>query len=350
MRVRADLLSGRSHCGQITTGLAMLRDALGDGALELEFCNRLGEFDAPPYAAPIVVLHVDGKKLVYDLDDGYWDTAAMRGLLEEADAYFKRSFSTSENERLFGGELAAKMQPLGLYFRVGHPREPYTRGLVAPKGKALERRMRASVRRRRGDHLQPSDIACAPDRRAEGPEVVYCTRLWDPDELDERWHESWREDCLRMNDERVEVLRALRGRLGERFFGGLADSPLARKAAPDLILPAAATVRTRYIQTMRGALVGIATTGLDGSIGGKLGEYVAASKGIVSEPLRYELPGRFEAGENYLAFQTPDECVEAVERLLADEALLQAMRERNHAYYLGYSRPDRLVGRTLGIF
>jgi hypothetical protein len=83
--------------------------------------------------------------------------------------------------------------------------------------------------------------------------------------------------------------------------------------------------------------------GLHQSIGWKFAEYVAASKAIVSETLHYDVPGAFGEGRNYLSFRTPEECVEAVSRLIRDDRLRQMIMRNNWNYYRRHVRPDRLV-------
>jgi hypothetical protein len=91
----------------------------------------------------------------------------------------------------------------------------------------------------------------------------------------------------------------------------------------------------------------VATVGLHQSNQWKLAEYVAASKAVVTERLRYEVPA-FTAPENYLSFDSAEECVERVGELLRDPALRLAMMEANRRHYEGYVRPDSAVRRTIG--
>jgi hypothetical protein len=102
-----------------------------------------------------------------------------------------------------------------------------------------------------------------------------------------------------------------------------------------------------YLSLMHGSSICIATTGLEGSVGWKLGEYVAAAKAIVSEPLRSVQPGDFRPGRNYLEFRTPEQCVDAVQRLVDDPAHRLDMMRKNAAYYAAYVRPDALVWNAL---
>ena len=74
-----------------------------------------------------------------------------------------------------------------------------------------------------------------------------------------------------------------------------------------------------------------------------------AAKAIVNERLHYTVTGDFSEGKNYLSFETVDECLVAVERLVEDSELRYAMKQANAAYYEAYLRPDVLVKNTLDL-
>ena len=93
--------------------------------------------------------------------------------------------------------------------------------------------------------------------------------------------------------------------------------------------------------------IGIATTGLHGSIGWKLAEYVSYSKAIVTEKLNYRVPGHFEKELNYLDFVSPEGCVESAARLFQNYSLRCQLMINNYRYYQSYLRPDSLVLNTL---
>ena len=94
-------------------------------------------------------------------------------------------------------------------------------------------------------------------------------------------------------------------------------------------------------------MIGIYTRGLHHSLAFKLGEYLASSKCIVTEPLRNELPSPLVPGKNYLEFSTPQECMQRCEQLLDDHDLANQMRRNNWEYYQREVRPDRHVLRCL---
>ena len=91
----------------------------------------------------------------------------------------------------------------------------------------------------------------------------------------------------------------------------------------------------------------VASTGLHGSTGWKLAEYVAAGRAIVTEPLRYTLPGGFEEGKNYKTYTSPAQCEEQLRQLLADPAAILAMAQHNADYYQMWLRPEQQVRQAL---
>lgn len=179
--------------------------------------------------------------------------------------------------------------------------------------------------------------------RGIAPRAIFLARAWAPGEASEP------PEVLRaLNDLRAGCVRELRKRFGRHFLGGLAPSPYVLEHYPDCIVePGVSTRRNRYLQCLRSYCICVATTGLHESIGWKLGEYVALSKAIVSEPLRFELPGRFAEGENYLEFRTVAACAERVGELFDRPALRLAMMESNSRYHREYGTPEAMVGRVL---
>ena len=79
----------------------------------------------------------------------------------------------------------------------------------------------------------------------------------------------------------------------------------------------------------------------------KFGEYIAASRAIVTEKLHYEIPGEFKSGINYLEFSSAYELVNSINKLMKDNVFRYKMMQNNHDYYVKYVRPDKLVMNTL---
>lgn len=130
---------------------------------------------------------------------------------------------------------------------------------------------------------------------------------------------------------------------------GIESNPVALEKYPHLIIPSEQTVRGNYIHAMKQADICIATTGLHKSIGWKMGEYVAASKAIISEPLYYEVPGDFVTGKNYLEFSSVEECLEQVKLLINEPKRIYEMQKENEMYYKKYGNPLKMIENTLNI-
>ena len=343
--------SRTDHTLQLYAGLYALRDA---GCIRLR--QRHGRAAASRELAPAVLearrldkaldnllVDVEGRGLVFfDVrDSGAWfpDIAGRAAL------YAKRSFR--------GGAYAGapgKFVPLGLNYAVVLDRAcaaELARSIAQLDGSAFSaKRICLSLVRlapRLGAALGAPTVsrlsaAPAPD---VPPRAIFFARTWEPVDADDEGFDA-------LNETRAACIRALREALGPRFLGGFSRTPLACARYPDCVVAADfSTRRSDYLRRLEAYPVCVATTGLFGSIGWKFAEYVALSKAVVSEPLEFEVPGPMAAGENYLEFTTPAQCVDAVARLLADRDLRARMMARNREYYLEYGAPDALVARVL---
>lgn len=332
--VRVTMVTRRS-ANHVLAGFVLLDRA---GVVDLDLRYR-PDLAAVHPSASIVEAVVDGRAVVaYDLEDAYildWDT--RDAYLATVGHCFKRSFDAEQHA---ASPHAARIRPLGLVYDVT-ARRPYIRELGA----------RQAVKRALGADLTPywwrfEDVP----RPVRGARVLFAARVWDPaGEPGEYVGDSTmaREDREPLNELRAACVRRLRREFGSAFVGGLAPTAYARAVFPDCVADRSVTARPAFLALVRQADVCVATRGLFGSNGFKLGEYVAAAKAVVSEPLRYTVPGDFGAGRNYLRFGDADECVEQVAALVADPDRAYAMRTANYRYYHEHVRPDRMVLNTL---
>ncbi|HEY0356928.1 MAG TPA: glycosyltransferase [Mycobacteriales bacterium] len=325
----------RQSANHVLAGFALL-DRAGVVDLDLRYRPELAAAHPSPSIAEAVV---DGRVVVaYDLEDAYlvdWDT--RNAYLATVAHCFKRSFDAAQHA---ASPHAARIHPLGLVYNVT-ARRPYLREL--PPRQVVKRGLRAD--------LTPywwrfEDVP----RPVRDPRVLFAARAWDPggepgEHLGDR--ALARDDREPLNELRATCVRRLRREFGGAFTGGLAPTPYARAAFPDCVAPRSVTARPAFLALVRQADVCVATRGLFGSNGFKLGEYVAAAKAVVSEPLQYAVPGDFRPGRNYLGFADADECVEQVAALVADPGRAYAMKTANYRYYHEYVRPDRMVLKTL---
>lgn len=334
MNVTGRLLSGADHLSQILTGFQMLSRE-NKLALNIVDCRK----NSPVFQEAFLEAEVDGTRILFDLMDGYWynHPETVFPLYQGADVILKRSFSSVKNSLIFGG-FQAKIHPLGFNCQVLCPGSPLI---------GIHSRTDFLKSRINGEICYVSDYEAKMTRVSANPRILFIPRLWDPAEpavrTDPKLVRQWEE----INEMRILLVRKLRSTFPEQFTGGIQDSPYAQKLCPDLILPKRVTGKRIYLHRMKHSEICIASTGLHQSAGWKFAEYLAAGRAIVSEPLFYEVPGPFQAGENYLPYTSADGCIAQIEALLTHPERILQMGQLNRAYYDAWLRPDRLVEKAL---
>jgi hypothetical protein len=290
---------------------------------------------------------VDGQlRLHFDTHDAQ---EIALGELESCDFYFKRSYLPAAVESLPAHR--ARILPLGLNYRV----LPDAADVFAiRRGLSMRGLSRASLsvirqaldtRNRFGFEPRVSLMEAGPDLEA-APNVLFLVAAYDPYDDPARSQEKI-DDRIAINETRARCIRVLKEALGPRFTGGFSRSPFTLKRYADLTVPPEYTSQQGYLQTLQSFPVCIASTGLHGSTGWKLAEYIAFAKAVVSEPLVYDLPGNFAGGRNYIEFTSPEECAAGAIRLIEDSTLRWQIMQNNAAYYREHLRPDTLVRNAL---
>jgi hypothetical protein len=340
------------HLQQLYTGFSVLHKR---GIIQLIQTTRKQDTideDAPPHLrdakrSHLKVLLDRHHVLYYDTHDSFEIDA---GILATVDVYFKRSYCERAIRQL---ELKHRVFPLGLNYLV------YSDGfdVFAMERATLHKgfdRFRVLMRSMNIDYLlAPIRYTARVNRLESYPaftlpaKVLFMTRVYDPKEAGSR-HKA--DEWESLNDMRAKCVLLLKKKFGKKFMGGLSHDDYSRSKWADCLVPDRRLAnKSRYLKLLSEFPICVATTGLHGSIGWKLGEYVSQSKAIVSEPLMYRVPGQFDAERNYLEFSTSEGCVECVTRLFEDYQLRCELMMNNFRYYHAYVRPDSLVLNTLAL-
>jgi len=190
--------------------------------------------------------------------------------------------------------------------------------------------------------LYINEFEVHPEVPAEA-KIYFRTRLYSPEQAP-KLHQSGQ--LKNVNDIRANTIRALKKHFGEQFVGGVRRSAFTKKYYPDCIFPENLDME-EHINLSKKYLICVNTSGLHDSTGWKFPEYLAASRCIISEPLKFELPFPIEKQKHYLPFTTPDECVEACRRILNDSKLAFSMRKDNYTYYENNVKPSMIIFRSL---
>lgn len=291
--------------------------------------------------AKLLVIVNERFRIFYDTRDNCnIDTVA----LAECDLYFKRSYCNTDLDQ--SDQQLNKVRPLGLNYAV------YPNGF---DGYGLRRSFRLGDSRERilaffrttrlaqSKYFFPrANLMHDLPKYDAPPKVLFLARTWSTDKS-EGLSEHQREERYELNETRAQTIRYLREQFGKDFLGGFSLSDLSAKKYADLLVPEQLTRKSEYLRILREHPICVATTGLHGSTGWKFSEYVAFSKSIVSEKLNYLAPGSFSAGNNYLEFNSPEECVKHCLKLFSDRAERGRLMTNNYNYYHSNVRPDVLV-------
>jgi hypothetical protein len=320
-------LNGRTltgHYAQVLTGLQMLAR---QKRIDLHFGHQTFGVD----------VEAGGRRIAYDILDGPdLDADWVRSV----DRLYKRSFHP---EWVAACPRPERIRPLGLNLEI------YADGLNRTAAwYALQCGLRGVKRAltpirelgiANGWRLTPERLKTL--NRPGQLQVIFITRLWEPD------HPALAgtPDVEALNATRIACIRALRKAFGKRAIAGCISTPLAKVTCPELIDPLPSD-RHSYLKRLATCTIGISTLGLFGSNPWKLAEYVALGRAIVTEPLRYVVPG-FEAGTHYLQFTTADECCDQAQRLFDDPMLREQLAVSASAFHEQRMRPDQLVWNTL---
>jgi hypothetical protein len=350
-KVSCRLLCGSfsAPLSQLFTGFALLARR---GSVDVHVERAKGDWRGLSGTALAVVVG-DRCRLVYDTRDA---ARINPDALAWSDHYFKRSF----NADVVPAGAEGKVSPLGFNYPVytGSDwrlrRMFWTMAGASPRALNnaaqavfdLSRSLSALSTRTTGRAACSVEAFEAPPATRVPPRVLLLTRTWDPQTVghDPALADAW----SAINRMRAGCIRALRKEFGPGVLAGLAPTPDAVRDYADCIVDDSRITRKRsYLEVMQQSDVCIATAGLAGSNGWRLGEYIASSRAIVSEALRSEVPGGFVRDRNYSEFDDPGGCVESTVALVEDRGRRGAMMQANHDYYRAHLRPDVLVLHSL---
>lgn len=337
-----------AHVSRLLTGFHML-EASGK-VRSVTFHENTGNQRNTPHPQ-VVEAVINGTIIAFDMCDAYGlGTPKGREYLTRVALYFKRSYDPALDKDLTKEEQD-KVRPFGFDYYATFSGNP----IDQPSG--LRSKLLSALRKYTGyNRFMHIDAFEGSADRTDSPSILFMTRLWDPSEISlsgdlapdvRAYREYMIEERHKINADRIRLIRTLKERYGKAFFGGIQDSPFAQTQCPDLILPKKLVCKRAYLTRMKNSDICIGSMGLHRSTGWKTGEYVAAARAIVAERFTYQVPGDFEENRNYIPYDTPEECLDAVERLFHDPEAIYQMKLANQQYYQNYLRPDIQIQNAL---
>ena len=166
-RIDVMLPSHIHHICQIVTGFLILKEQ--GMPVVIRDCSR--DRNQKLHDLPVVTAQYGGKRIVYDLWDGYQNPEGMQLALENCDVYFKRSFSTEKNRELFPA-FEEKLFPLGFNYHVTHPKNPANEPWWKHLGKLAQGRTPDR-------YFRPEVFEGQASLNQESVKILFLTRLWE---------------------------------------------------------------------------------------------------------------------------------------------------------------------------
>lgn len=352
------------HLSQIFAGYQMLQDQKilrYDVSFNPQYIN-----DNYIHNVLIEVNFNNRIRICYDLSDGYQsflDMEKFDKILDSVDFYFKRSNNIEKNKIL---KNRNKIKTLGFNYPVSCKNNYFDKFFFTSYNIQKIKKYINYLRFEKGNHKElfyQNFENKSNDQNQEDYKILFSVRLWDPEKLKlenikngfpnltsiDASHllEKWRNDYNQVTLERINQVRILKDYFGENFVGGVSKSPYSTKIASDIIAPYEIVNKSNYMQLIKGNFICVANRGLHHSIPWKFGEYIAASRAIVTETLAYETTGNFQEGKNYLTFDTSEKLLEQTKYLIENPKIIHQLEKNNQDYYQEFLRPDQLIMRTL---
>lgn len=273
--------------------------------------------------------------------------------LKNCEFIFKRNYEQKYTCRL-DKSYQNKIYSLGLTFKVQslnrHSLLTYFSGLIIgnlrliqQKDRAFPRRIYQSIKKNYTHWLDAKNTRAWHDFNqyslANDHSVIFQTRCFARTE---------EPDVQGIHNQRADLIRILKKRLGKQFIGGFIPDEVSKKYYPDCLtnMP---TDPQGYLQLVKKASIGIYTRGLANSPAWKLAEYLSQGKCIVAEPLTTELPVPLEHGKHLMYFHSPEECADLCEMLLNNPAKMQELSRNARAYYEQHVDPVVNVQRIIDL-
>ncbi len=323
------------HTNMILVGLEKLKK---DGFINLTINDYRNNKYIDSNIA-ITELFIENQRVIIDVGDGYSDVGkTKKKLLEHCDFYFKRSFNNDYNKIYFEKNLK-KIFPLGLNYYVYGDKVFFD----FEKRNKMQKIIRNMAGFKSDTWFKVEKFESNPTYKSGKPKILFYSRLWRPSS------EAWGINNKSMNECRINIIRELRKKYGDNFIGGIYEDDYSKSMCPDIIVSKLKTKKENFLRNIKKADICIGTLGLDESIGWKTAEYVAASKAIILEKPKYELPGNFDKDINYLEFTNLNECLQQIEYLINNPQRIIEMQEQNAIYYDKYVRPDALMKNVIKI-
>lgn len=333
---------------------AGLFDLQARGVVRVQLVGGIGDARwLDRFTLPMRVTEVgSGKRVFVAIDLNDTSKFSLKSGLEAAQIIFKRSYRRDLLEEHSPG-LVERTIPFGINYNCFSRNVPTWRLLRYHYGmrvRSIGKGREISGAAWRLHHLRfmlaalPNNTSISEREfrwRPDAPSaagVFFITRL----------HKS-RVDCQEMEHlttQRVELVARLRQAFGRRFVGGVVRDALSEKRCPKSLLITKVS-RREFIAMLRNTDIFVSTLGVGQSTPWKLGEALASSRCVLTEPLHFDLPQPLVEDIHLRVFRGVEDCVEKASALLEKPEFVGEIKRSAWDYYQKNVRAEALVEQVL---
>ena len=153
-------------------------------------------------------------------------------------------------------------------------------------------------------------------------------------------------DIQQIHADRYRIIKCLRQEFPHQFKGGFVPSPIANEKYGDA-LTNVPSQPSAYLKAVKESKIVIYTRGLANSPAWKMAEYLSQGKIIIAERLTTDLPFPLEHGKELLFFDTDDELVKNIRKVMRDKNLQNTLSQNARAYFEKYVHPEKTLERII---
>ncbi len=272
--------------------------------------------------------------------------------LKNCDFYFKRNYETRFINKL-PKDIKAKCLPFGLSFRVGATtwkdnsdlRKGYVLNMLRASFKLdsyLFKRLSKSlkgIQKHLSEHQLNRDISLFEnyDLNIDMERVLFQTRCFPDND---------NEDANGINEQRYRIIKLLRKEFPKHFNGGFVPSDIVNSKYAEAVTNVP-TAPEDYLKFMKQSGIVVYTRGLANSPAWKMAEYLSQGKVIIAEKLTAELPVPLVDGQELLYFNSDEELVSQIQKVLGDKDLAMQLSKNARLYFEKHVHPAENMKRVL---
>jgi glycosyltransferase involved in cell wall biosynthesis len=155
-------------------------------------------------------------------------------------------------------------------------------------------------------------------------------------------------DVKQIHQQRYRLIKLLRKNYPDNFLGGFVPSKISNKKYGDALTNVPSEPE-KYLDVLKKSKIVIYTRGLANSPAWKMAEYLSQGKVIIAEELTTDLPVPLEHGKELLLFNTDEELILNIKRVLQDEKLGDSLSKNARNYFEEHVHPTKNVKRILDL-